>query len=104
LTSGHKLDLASIRLPRRNGNPTFDAPWQSRAFGMAVALCDGGSFEWEEFMRLLDPSLDLQDAAEFYANWIDALNTLVLEKNLLTRPELRTREDEFATQRRDAVI
>ena len=39
--------------PRRNGELVFEAPWESRAFGMAVALCEQGLFEWEEFRRCL---------------------------------------------------
>jgi len=28
----------ALAYPRRNGEPVFDAPWQSRAFGMVVSL------------------------------------------------------------------
>ena len=33
--------------------PTFSAPWQARAFGLAVALRDGDGFEWSAFQRQL---------------------------------------------------
>ena len=36
-------------IPRRNGEPVFNEPWESRVFGAAVALCERGLFEWDEF-------------------------------------------------------
>ncbi len=52
----HRLlaDLGgSTAVPRRNGELVFDAPWQGRVFGMAVALSDAGLFPWEEFRQAL---------------------------------------------------
>ncbi|HET9317868.1 MAG TPA: cobalt chelatase, partial [Vicinamibacteria bacterium] len=40
-------------LPRKNGELVFDEPWQGRAFGMAVALHEGGAYDWEEFRQEL---------------------------------------------------
>jgi hypothetical protein len=39
--------------PRSNGELVFAAPWESRAFGLAMALHNGGRFEWEGFRRQL---------------------------------------------------
>ena len=36
-------------LPRRNGELVFEAPWESRAFGVAVALQDAGAIDFEHF-------------------------------------------------------
>ena len=33
----------AIAMPRSNGELVFDAPWQSRAFGMAVGLSRAGT-------------------------------------------------------------
>ena len=38
-----------VALPRLNGELVFSAPWEGRAFGMAIALMDGGQYRWEEF-------------------------------------------------------
>ncbi|GAB7145686.1 hypothetical protein LRC484719_42880 [Mycobacterium riyadhense] len=35
--------------PRRNGELVFEAPWESRAFGLAVALAELNRYAWEEF-------------------------------------------------------
>ena len=39
--------------PRSNGELVFAEPWESRAFGLALALHDGGAFEWEDFRQQL---------------------------------------------------
>ena len=36
-------------IPRRNGEPVFNEPWESRVFGMAVGLCERGFYDWDEF-------------------------------------------------------
>src|SRR5215831_1472013 len=37
-------------LPRKNGELVFNAPWESRAFGMAAALYEQGLYQrWDEF-------------------------------------------------------
>ena len=40
-------------LPRRNGELVFTAPWQARAFGVAVALCKAQGIEWDAFRSRL---------------------------------------------------
>ena len=48
-------------IPRSNGEPLFSAPWQSRAFGMAMTLSEQGAFEWEDFRARL--IAEIADAA-----------------------------------------
>src|SRR5262249_56447728 len=38
-------------LPRRNGELVFEAPWQGRVFGMALARVDRLVVPWAEFQR-----------------------------------------------------
>ncbi|MGH7896602.1 MAG: nitrile hydratase accessory protein [Candidatus Binatia bacterium] len=86
-------------IPRKNGELVFDAPWQSRAFGMAVGLHEQGYFTWEEFRdRLIaeigaDPSADAAGgrATLYYRQWLHALEDLLHEKGLLSRDELEKR-------------
>ena len=42
-----------IAVPRQNGALVFAAPWEARAFGMAVALNDSGLYEWRDFSQSL---------------------------------------------------
>ena len=39
--------------PRSNGELVFEAPWESRAFGVAIALHDAGAIDYEEFRARL---------------------------------------------------
>ncbi len=42
-------------LPRQNGELVFRAPWESRAFGVAIALHEAGAIDYEVFRsRLID--------------------------------------------------
>ena len=46
----HRRD-GPAALPRRNGELVFQAPWESRAFGVAIALHDAGAIDYEAFRR-----------------------------------------------------
>ena len=46
-----------------NGEVLFDAPWQGRVFGMAVALNESGVFAWSEFQSQLIAVIAEVDAA-----------------------------------------
>ena len=41
--------------PRENGELAFGAPWESRLFGLTMALVEGGQLDWEMFRgRLIE--------------------------------------------------
>jgi nitrile hydratase accessory protein len=67
--------------PRSNGELVFAAPWESRAFGLAMALHDGGFFEWEAFRQQLIAAVRRAEAAggdfSYYRCWLEALQTLL---------------------------
>jgi nitrile hydratase accessory protein len=111
------LDLdGPAPIPRRNGEPRFDAPWQGRAFGMAIALCERGAFEWEEFRSRLiaeiaaaeaeadDSSSEHdEDGSLYYERWTAALTGLLAERGLVPERELGTRAEDFRTGARREV-
>jgi nitrile hydratase accessory protein len=96
-------------VPRKNGELVFDAPWQSRAFGMAVGLHQQGLFHWDEFRdRLIeavaahasdDPSES--PATIYYRQWLAALEKLLLDKALLAKTDLDARAEELLAGERD---
>ncbi len=72
----------SEALPRRNGELIFHDDWERRAFALAVALCEQGHYQWDEFRRHLIASIGSQeDAPEnsdpnapgYYEHWLAAL-------------------------------
>jgi len=73
--------------PRRNGELVFAAPWESRAFGLAMALHDRGLFEWEAFRRQLIAAVARADRAvgdfSYYGCWLEALQTLLASEGLV---------------------
>src|SRR5947209_5877146 len=97
--------------PRKNGELVFEAPWESRAFGMALALHGQGVYRWEEFSARLAAEIAAGDRGEpaahilpvppdaeftYYARWLAALEHLLLDKGLVADEELDERTTEFA--------
>jgi nitrile hydratase accessory protein len=99
-------------VPRKNGELVFDAPWQSRAFGMAVGLAERGLFRWDDFRdRLIaqiaaTPADDPVDspATVYYRQWLAALEAVLGEKGLLSDLDVDARAEEFASGERDEVF
>ncbi len=91
--------------PRRNGELVFAAPWESRVFGIAVALHSQGLFEWDEFRDCLIAEIaewerqhGREPSAEwsYYLRWLAALETLLARKGLCVPAELTAREHQLA--------
>jgi nitrile hydratase accessory protein len=91
-------------LPRRNGELVFEAPWQGRAFGLAVAMNEQGAYEWEEFRRHLADEIGRAPECEFYASWIGALERLLSDEGVLDRSELEGRKAEYLLMKRDEAF
>ena len=75
-------------LPRRNGELVFEAPWQGRVFGMALAVVERLGVPWAEFQRRLIAEIAAHPDAPYYVSWLAALERLVLEHGLATSEEL----------------
>ncbi|XHX79037.1 MAG: nitrile hydratase accessory protein [Stenomitos frigidus ULC029] len=92
--------------PRCNGELAFDDSWESRAFGMAIALSKKGHYEWEEFRQQLIASIATWEAAHalddpnwnYYQRWLAALEHLALESALITPEELDQQTAAFAAE------
>ena len=82
-------------LPRRNGELVFQAPWESRAFGVAVALHDAGAIDFEEFRTHLIAEIAAHpseaDGAAYYEHWLAALQHLLLAEGVVSESELDAR-------------
>ena len=64
-------------LPRYNGELAFDAPWQGRAFALAVAAVESLGLDWDEFRRHLVAALEAEPDRPYYESWLAALESLV---------------------------
>lgn len=109
----------AVAVPRKNGELVFDAPWQSRAFGLAVGLCQKGFFHWDEFRERLIAEIAAHPtdgaagarplvragsemttdrdspATVYYRQWLTALEKLLLDKGLLAKADLDRRAAEL---------
>ena len=92
-------------LPRHNGTLLFEAPWEARAFGLAVALNEAGVYPWREFSQGLaaeTAALEEQGtAASYYERWLETLEKLAIARGLVTLDELDTRTAEYAFSAHD---
>lgn len=75
--------FAEPSLPRANGAPVFDAPWQGRALAMAVLVVERSGRPWDDFRSHLIAAVD--DAAErpYWESWMAALDAFIEETGLL---------------------
>jgi hypothetical protein len=69
----------AVAPPRRNGALVFEASWQARAFGMAVALLDRHGLEWDAFRRHLVVAIAAQPEGAYYEQFVDALTAFADE-------------------------
>jgi nitrile hydratase accessory protein len=92
-------------LPRKNGELVFQAPWEGRAFGVAVALNDQGQYAWREFRDQLVAEIAAAEAGQspstYYERWLAALEKIVLDHGLITPEELDARTTEYVSGERD---
>jgi nitrile hydratase accessory protein len=113
-TQGRKRTIpemdGTLAYPRRNGEPVFEAPWQSRAFGMVVGLHTAGEYPWNDFKERLIGAISTGRASEapdetsdYYYHWVAAFSRLLLEKGILSRNELEDRVADFLSGRRQEV-
>jgi nitrile hydratase accessory protein len=76
--------------PRSNGELVFEAPWESRLFGVTMALCDAGRFEWSDFQQRLIAAVGRWDSEHpdgagyrYYERWAEALESLLGDGGIL---------------------
>ena len=99
------LDGRPVGAPRKNGELVFEAPWEGRAFGMAVALSDRHVYHWDEFRSHLIDEITMADASSagttYYERWTAALEALLTARGVITRAELDLRAAEYLSGQRE---
>ena len=90
----------SIAIPRKNGELVFEAPWEARAFGLAVALSDEGLYPWKDFSEGLATEIATAERegreATYYELWLATLEKLLIANGLTTLDELDARTEQQA--------
>ncbi len=93
-------------LPRLNGELVFKAPWESRAFGVAIALHDAGAIDYEVFRERLIAEIAGhaeehgagEDGGDYYLRWLEALQQLLVEQKIVSEAEIAERAAGIAHQ------
>ena len=91
--------------PRRNGELVFDAPWESRLFGVTMALHERDLFAWDEFRERLiaviarwerehGPTVEYR----YWDRWLEALEQLLADRALCAPAALDERARELAAR------
>jgi len=80
--------------PRENGELAFGAPWESRLFGLTMALVDGGQLDWEMFRgrliaRIADWETGSRDETwDYWQRWREAFEDSLAIAGLVEQPEI----------------
>ena len=90
-------------LPRKNGELVFAAPWEGRAFGLAVLLSDKGAYAWDDFRDRLVQEI-AQGDHPYYESWLDALQSLLVSRGVVSAHEVSGRAAEYVSLERDPVF
>jgi nitrile hydratase accessory protein len=99
-----------IEPPRKNGELVFEAPWEARAFGLAMVLHHQDIYPWREFSGRLATAiaedgsvpdtlvfpLPPDTESRYYTQWLAALEGLVQDQGLVSAEEIEARSREFA--------
>ena len=95
-------------MPRKNGELVFAEPWQGRAFGMAVAMSEGGAFSWEEFRQTLIAEIAIAERRprpfEYYEVWLATFERLLAAKGVVSPGELDEAAYQFEFGERDDIF
>ena len=96
-------------LPRKNGELVFQSPWESKTFGLAVALHEEGLYGWDEFRQALTNEIKKWNSNHnendkkwsYYERWLSSLEEILVKKRVLSKKELDQRTEEFGKGLRD---
>ena len=84
--------------PRDNGEIVFATPWERRVFGLTVAACRSGAFDWEAFRQRLIRRIADDELRPYWRSWAAALEDVLETTGILARGELDDRHREFSTR------
>lgn len=99
MSGARLLDVTGAAAPpRRNGELVFAAPWESKLFGLTVALHEAGVFAWDEFRARLIAEIGAWERAHptregwsYYERWLAAFERLLTDQGLCAPGEIAAR-------------
>ena len=83
-------------------HPVFSEPWEAHAFAIAVKLSEMGLLKWSEWSDALAEEIKKAKEQElldfgntYYQFWLSALETILLDKNILKKSDLKSRIEQW---------
>ena len=82
----------------------FEMPWHAEAFALAVALCESGLLQWEDWTRQFGEKLMATRAAQntsldgtddYYLVWLETLITIIQSHEAIKPDMLQAVEDQW---------
>ena len=78
--------------------PRFREPWEAQAFALVLALHEARLFAWSEWTAALSREIHappesgpVEGGGAYYRQWLAALESLVVEKGVVSREALAAR-------------
>jgi nitrile hydratase accessory protein len=89
--------------PTANNGAVFEAPWQAHAFAMTLQLHEQGIFTWPQWADALSREIragqtrgEADDGSLYYTHWLNALEQMVIERQLGTPEQIHDLEHAWA--------
>ncbi len=94
LTDPRVAEMSGVSsLPRKSGELVFHDAWERRVFALAVALCEQGAYQWDDFRDRLIAEIAAAERSEgtadvpsphpgYYEHWLAAFEKLLVEKGI----------------------
>jgi nitrile hydratase accessory protein len=83
----------------------FRIPWELKSFALGVAFYESGDFAWEEFqtelVAAIDQAVEQSQPEQYYARWVEALESLLSRRGGIDTDELDRRTREILDTPRD---
>ena len=83
----------SIPLPQ--GSKVFSAPWHCELFALTISLYEKKVFDWKLWTAVLgnklkDKPVGMEDDLDYYyGSWLEALEELILSKDMTYRDDFK---------------
>ncbi|GAB5468095.1 MAG: hypothetical protein Kilf2KO_11250 [Rhodospirillales bacterium] len=79
--------------------PVFHEDWEKRMIGMFLSCFAGGHYSVYEFRHAIErmPPAHYLDSS-YYEHWLASVETLLIEKGVVTREELDARKKHIAME------
>ncbi len=109
LTDPRIAEMSGVTsLPRKSGELVFHDPWERRVFALAVALCEQGAYQWDDFRDCLIAEIAVAERVErtedvhspqpgYYEHWLAAFEKLLIEKGICMPEQINANSAEMAS-------